>query len=279
MSNNLSPEKKALAVSMLAEGNSIRAVERVTSIHRDTIMRLGVRVGAACSQILDAKMRNLNCKEIQVDEIWGFIGKKQKLATEQDQALGRGDVWTYISLDRESKLVPSFLVGKRDAYHTKAFMQDLSGRLQNRVQLTSDCLSSYADAVERAFGSDVDYAQIVKTFSVTNLAKDAAHRYSPAEVVKTEKKSIQGRPRIDRISTSHIEKQNHTVRMHVRRLTRLTNAFSKKLENFEAAIAMHFAYYNFCKRHIAVRMTPAQSAGVESSEWSVTELLEKCGEI
>ena len=163
-------------------------------------------------------------------------------------------------------------------YHARVFMDDLAGRLVNRIQLTSDAMHAYPDAVDRGFGGAVDYGQIVKTYSVTNLTKEAASRYSPAEVVEVERKIIQGNPMIARISTSHVEKQNHTLRMHCRRLTRLTNAFSKKLDNFKAAVALNFAYYNFCKSHGAIRMTPAQAAGVESSQWTVAELIERCGE-
>ena len=263
---------------MLAEGSSIRSIERITGVnrnHRDTIMRLGVRIGEACVKIHDEKMRGLNCKNIEVDEIWGFIGAKRKNA---ERAGAYGDVWTFISLDSDSKLIPSFVVGKRDAYHTKMFIDDLSERVSNRIQLSSDSMTSYADAVERGFGSEVDYGQIEKTYSLSNLNKDAASRYSPCEVVKTERTIVSGMPDINRISTSHVEKQNHTLRMHCRRLTRLTNAFSKKIENFEAAVALNFAYYNFCKTHGAIRMTPAQAAGVESSAWTVAELVERCGE-
>ncbi len=160
----------------------------------------------------------------------------------------------------------------------REFIADLSSRLINRVQLTSDALVAYPDAVERGFGADVDYAQLVKTYAVTNLSKEAASRYSPAEVVKTERKVIMGNPRINRISTSHVEKQNHTLRMHCRRLTRLTNAFSKKLDNFKAAVALNFAYYNFVKIHGALRTTPAMAAGVSQSIWSVADLLEDAGE-
>lgn len=260
---------------MLAEGNSIRSIERMTGVHRDTIMRLGVRVGEACANIMDEKMHGLGCQQIEVDEIWGFVGAKRKNAA---RAGAYGDVWTFIALDSDTKLIPCYKVGKRDSYHAKAFMDDLAGRVKNRVQLSSDGLSAYVDAVERAFGTEVDYGQIVKTFSVTDLRKDAAVRYSPAEVVKVEKHSVSGEPKRDLICTSHIEKQNHTLRMHCRRLTRLTNAFSKKLENFEAAVALNFAYYNFCKTHGAIRCTPAQAAGVEASAWSVAELVERCGE-
>jgi IS1 family transposase len=275
MANNLETEKKVLAVSMLAEGSSIRAIERVTNIHRDTIMRLGVRVGEACVKIHDEKMRGVASKNIEVDEIWGFIGAKRKNA---NRVGAYGDVWTFIALDADTKLIPSFVVGKRDAYHTKMFIDDLAERVSNRIQLSSDSMTSYADAVERGFGSEVDYGQIEKTYQVTNLNKDAASRYSPCDVVKVERAVVTGMPDVSRISTSHVEKQNHTLRMHCRRLTRLTNAFSKKIENFEAAVALNFAYYNFCKTHGAIRMTPAQAAGVESSAWTVSELVERCGE-
>ena len=276
MANNLPTEKRVMAVAMLAEGSSIRAIERTLDVQRDTVMRLGVRVGQRCAQIQHERFRNLNCRQVEIDEIWGFIGKKQR----QISALqaGCGDVWTFIALDSESKLIPAFLVGKRDAYHAKAFMDDLAARLKNRVQLSSDALSAYAEAVERSFGSEVDYGQIVKTYSVTNLNRDAASRYSPADVVEIEKTVISGGPSIHRICTSHIEKQNHTLRMHCRRLTRLTNAFSKKLENFEAAVALNFAYYNFCKTHGAIRTTPAMAANVTNTHWTVADLVKACGE-
>jgi hypothetical protein len=160
----------------------------------------------------------------------------------------------------------------------RAFMEDLAGRLSRRVQLSSDALNAYPEAVESGFGSEVDYGQLVKTYGVVNLNKDAASRYSPAEVVKTERTVISGMPDVSHITTSHVEKQNHTLRMHCRRLTRLTNAFSKKFENFQAAVALNFAYYNFCKTHKSLRMTPAQAAGIESSAWTVEELVKRCGE-
>jgi len=276
MANILKTEKKVAAISMLCEGASIRAVERITGIHGDTIGRLALRVGQACKRIMDEKMRGLSCKQIEVDEIWGFVGAKQKNAR---RAGVYGDVWTFIALDADTKLIPSFIVGKRDSYHAKAFMSDLAGRLTNRVQISSDSLAAYQDATERAFGSEVDYGQVVKTYAVTPLGSAAASvRYSPSEVVSIEKTVVCGAPNVNRISTSHIEKQNHTLRMHCRRLTRLTNAFSKKFENFEAAVALNFAYYNFCKTNRAIRMTPAQAAGIESSAWTVEELVKHCGE-
>src|SRR5260221_9429236 len=181
MANILKIGKKVAVVSMLAEGASIRAIERITGVNQNTIMSLNRRVGDACKKIMDEKMRDLPCKQIEVDEIWGFIGAKQKNAR---RAGAYGDVWTFIALDADTKLIPSFVVGKRDAYHAKAFMSDLASRLKNRVQISSDALAAYEDAVERGFGADVDYGQIVKTYSVTALGKAAAVRYSPAGVVR-----------------------------------------------------------------------------------------------
>ncbi len=278
MANHLPFDKKTLVVSMLAEDSSIRAIERITDVNRNTIMNLGVRVGQACAKIMDQKMRGLDCRNIELDEIWGFIGKKRVNATEDEIGDGLGDVWTWIALDVDSKLIPSFHVGRRDGFDAWVFIDDLAPRLKRRVQLSSDALGAYPDAIERGFGANVDYGQIVKTYSVVNVGKSAAVRYSPAEVVEVKKSAVAGKPDFALISTSHVEKQNHTLRMHCRRLTRLTNAFSKKLENFEAAVALNFAYYNFCKTHGAVRMTPAQAAGVESSAWTVAELVERCGE-
>lgn len=275
MAYNLETAKKVQIVAMLCEGSSIRAIERITGVHRDTIMRLGVRMGDACAKILDAKMRALNCNHVEVDEAWGFIGAKRKNAARTGNY---GDVWVYIALDTETKLIPSYVVGRRDMYHTRCFMDDLASRLANTIQLTSDVMAAYGDAVERAFGSQVHYGQLSKTYSLVNLNKEAAQRYSPCEVVKTEKFVMVGTPDVSRITTSHVEKQNHTLRMHCRRLTRLTNAFSKKLENFQAAISLHFAYYNFVKSHGAIRCTPAQAAGIEASAWTVAELVERCGE-
>jgi IS1 family transposase len=278
MANILKTEKKVAVISLLAEGNSIRATERITGVNQNTIMSLGRRVGDACAKIMDEKMRGLTCRNVEIDEIWGFVGAKRKNA---NKAGAYGDVWTFIALDADTKLIPSFVVGKRDAYHAKMFMDDLASRLSMRVQISSDALNAYPDAFERSFGADADYGQIVKTFSVTPLGMDAAPaavRYSPAEVVKVEKTVISGTPDVSRITTSHVEKQNHTLRMHCRRLTRLTNAFSKKIENFEAAVSLNFAYYNFVKTHKAIRMTPAMAAGVENSHWTVAELVERCGE-
>lgn len=272
MANQLSTEKKITAVAMLAEGNSIRSIERMTGVHRDTIMRLGVRMGEGCAAIMDEKMRNLPCKVVQVDEIWGFVQMKEKTARVKRPNTEAGDVWTWIALDAETKLVPAFAIGDRTQYMANTFIEDLASRLSHRVQISTDGLAAYRGAIERAFGCEVDYGSIFKTFSDTQVAEQ--RRYSPPEVVRVEKKVVQGEPDVDLISTSYVEKQNHTLRMHCRRLSRLTNAFSKKLENFKAAVALHYAYYNFVKVHKTIRCAPAVEAGVINSAWTVTDLVE-----
>lgn len=278
MANVLPLDKQATAISMLSEGNSIRSVERMTGIHRDTVMRLGVRVGQACQQLMHESMRGLDCKQIQVDEIWGFIGKKAKNADEQDESEGLGDVWTFVAIDPESKVVPSFVVGKRDQEHTLRFTDDLASRMKGRIQLSSDGMNSYLNTVDASFGDEVDYGQIVKTFGSTEgEGYHPARRYSPPTVTGVKRKVISGQPDEKFICTSHVERQNLTMRMHMRRLTRLTNAFSKKRENFEAAVAMHFAYYNFAKIHSSIRCTPAMAAGVTNRLWKVEELVERAG--
>lgn len=272
MSNQLPTDKKITAVAMLCEGNSIRSIQRMTGVHRDTIMRLGVRMGEGCQRIMDERLQNLPCRNVQVDEVWGFIGKKAKNATPADRRAGEGDVWTWIAIDADTKLVPTFAVGDRTQYMANTFMSDLSARLAKRVQLSSDGLAAYPAAVERAFGAEVDYGSIIKTFNQTRVEEQ--RRYSPPDVVKVEKMTVQGTPDVDLISTSYVEKQNHTLRMHCRRLSRLTNAFSKKLENFKAAVALHYAYYNFVKAHTTVRCAPAVEAGVINSAWTVADLVE-----
>ncbi|HLX68720.1 MAG TPA: hypothetical protein VKV04_03745 [Verrucomicrobiae bacterium] len=278
MANNLPTEKKVLVASMLAEGSSIRGIERVTGINRNTIMSLGVRIGTACERIHDEKMINLNCRRLEVDEVWGFIGKKRRFTTGNEREQGLGDVWTYIAIDADSKLIPCYHVGRRVIDDTEYFISDLAARMTYRIQLTSDSMASYGESVANAFGENVDYAQVVKTYSVVNLSQPASGRYSPADVVKVERKHISGSPDRFYVTTSHVEKQNHTLRMHCRRLTRLTNAFSKKLENFKAAVALNFAYYNLVKVNVAVKTTPAVAAGVETKAWTMAELVERCGE-
>ena len=244
----------------------------MTGIQRDTIMRLGVRVGQNCKTILDEKMRGLDCKRIEVDEIWGFIGKKQANVRSTGNRAEVGDVWTFLAIDTETKLMPCFVVGKRDKYHTNIFMEDLASRMKNRIQLSSDAMNAYADAVERNFGGDVDYGQIVKEYS--SPVAEERHKYSPAKLWAVYCEAINGIPESRLVSTSMIERANLTLRTHCKRIARLTLAFSKKKENFEAAIALHLAYYNFVRSHGTLRMTPAMAAGVEKSFWTVNDLVD-----
>jgi IS1 family transposase len=274
MANILPKDMQITAISALVEGTSIRAVERMTGIARNTVMRLAVRVGQTCAKVMDQEMRGLDCKRVQVDEMWGFIGKKQRNV--QPGEVSKGDVWTWVAIDADTKLVPSYLVGKRDSAHARAFIDDLASRLNNRVQISSDGLGAYIEAIKQGFGYNVDYGQIVKSFSTD--PNDTRGRYSPPVVIKVEKEPIEGNPDPKHISTSYVERQNLTMRMHVRRLTRLTNALSKKLENFEAAIGLHFAYYNFVKSHGTLKCTPAMAAGVTNSFWTVGDLVDMAAE-
>lgn len=272
MANVLPREKQVAVVSALAEGSAIRQIERMTGVNRNTIMNLGVRIGNGCARLLDEKMQNLPCRQLQFDEIWGFIGKKERRVTAEDDPT-LGDVWTFCAIDPETKLVPSFRVGKRNSATANAFVADVKARMANRVQISSDALREYVEAIERSFGADVDFAQIIKTYTHDYSILPEV-RFSAPEVVTTEKRRVAGHPNMRLASTSHIERLNGTTRLHMRRLTRLTYAFSKKRENFEAAVALHFAYYNFVKRHNSLRMTPAMAAGVERDFWTIGDLIE-----
>jgi IS1 family transposase len=274
MANTLTVEKQVMAIHALAEGMSIRSVEAMTSIHRDTVMRLGVKVGTACRQLMDEQMRGLDCRHIQVDEIWGFVGCKQRNIDPNNNSEGYGDVWTFVALDPETKLVPTFHVGKRDWEDTNAFVHDLSTRLKNKIQLSSDGMNQYLNTVEDAFGTEVDYGQIVKIYGGGADDIETQRRYSPPPVTAITKKVIYGEPDLETISTSHVERQNLSVRMRNRRLTRLTNAFSKKLENFRASMGLTYAYYNYVKYHRSIRCTPAMAADVSKKLWTVRDLVE-----
>jgi IS1 family transposase len=271
MANVLPIDAQIQVVAALAEGSSIRSIERMTGIHRDTIMRLGVRIGEGCISLMDEKMRDLDCNRLEIDEVWGFIGKKEaRLKADDDPTLG--NVWTYCAIDAETKLVPTFHVAShRTKEATTEFMRDVASRMRNRIQVSTDSLRSYRDAVEAAFGADVDYAQIVKIYG---HEPGDDHRYSQPEVIGTEKTVMIGMPDRDLISTSYVERLNATTRLHMRRLTRLTLAFSKKMQNFRAAVGLHFAYYNFVRRHNTLRCTPAMAAGVEGTFWTVADLVE-----
>ena len=268
--NILRKEKQEAAIEALVEGVSIRSTERMFGIHRDTIMRLMVRVGQGCVHLMDSYMKNLKGENYQVDEIWCYVGKKQRHLKETDNVEELGDQWVFVALDADSKLIPSYLVGKRTAENAQAFVADLSNRLDNRIQLSSDALSAYVEAVESAFGAEVDYGQVVKTYEAEPIGPG---RYSPPHVISAERTVIQGNPERSKISTSYIERQNLTMRMQMRRFTRLTNAFSKKLENLKAAVALHFAHYNFVRIHKTLRVTPAMEAGVTNRLWTIPDLL------
>jgi IS1 family transposase len=268
--NILKREKQEVAIAALVEGASIRSVERMTGIHRDTIMRLGLRAGQGCVNLMDSYMQNLKCQNVQVDEIWCYVGKKQRHLKESDPE-EFGDQWVFVALDADSKLIPSYLVGKRTGENAQAFLDDLSDRLDNRIQLSSDGLKAYIDAVDESFGKDIDYGQVVKTYEAEPMG---AGRYSPPHVVSAERKVIIGNPKTSNISTSYVERQNLTMRMQMRRFTRLTNAFSKKLDNLKAAVALHFAHYNFVRIHKTLRVTPAMEAGITNRLWSISDILE-----
>lgn len=269
MANVLNTDKQNMIIGALAEGSSIRSIERMTGVHRDTIMRLGVKIGQGCTKLMDGTMRDLPCTRLEMDEIWGFVGKKEAHLKEGDS--GVGSVWTYCAIDADTKLVPAFMVGDRDKATTHAFCKDVASRMRTRVQISTDGLRHYVTAMESAFGADADFAQVVKIYGQPE-AHD--HRYSTPEVIGTDKTVVSGAPDYDLISTSYVERLNATTRLHMRRLTRLTLAFSKKRENFEAAVGLHFAYYNFVKRHSTIRCTPAMAAGVANTFWSVGDLVE-----
>jgi IS1 family transposase len=271
MANVLNTDKQIAIIAALAEGSSIRSIERITGVHRDTVMRLGVRVGMGCTILMHERMRGLSCARLEMDEIWGFVGKKERHVREGDS--GVGSVWTFCAIDADTKLVPAFKVGDRDSKTANAFLADVAWRMTGRVQISTDGLAAYREAIERSFGGDADYGQIIKTYG----HEEASHpqrRYSAPEFVASEKKIIQGTPNYDLISTSYIERLNATTRLHMKRLSRLTLAFSKKRENFEAAVGLHFAYYNFVKRHNTLRCTPAMAAGVAPTFWTVGDLIE-----
>lgn len=271
--NKLKREKQIQVISMLCEGSSIRSTERVLGVHRDTIMRLAVRVGQNCQRLHDEHMQGFHSKFIQCDEIWSYVGKKQgRLTDEEKQNRASGDQYTFVGIDAETKLVPAFHVGKRDGLNTMQFIRILKERLNGngRIQLTTDAWAGYEDAVNWHFGREIDFAQQVKRYAA-QPAGDG--RYSPPAVSGVVSTVICGNPNWKNISTSYVERQNLTMRMHMRRLTRLTNAFSKKLENLKAAVALHFAYYNFCRVHQSLRITPAMEAGITEHIWPLDEIV------
>jgi IS1 family transposase len=265
------PDAAARAIQCLIEGCSIRSTERLTGLNRNTIMRLLKTIGQKCEKLLDEKLRNLNCRYVQCDEIWSFVAKKQRQVRNGDNLYEVGDQWIFVAMDADTKLVASYVIGKRTMENTRQFVGDLHDRLANQVQLTTDGFNFYRNAVEETFGLDVDFAQLVKLYG--DYGQHGTERYSPSPIIEVISKVRIGNPSKSDISTSYVERQNLTMRMQLRRLTRLTNAFSKKLAHLKAAVALHFAYYNFCRVHSSLRVTPAMEAGLTDHIWSVEELL------
>jgi IS1 family transposase len=269
--NKLSMAKRVQIVSALVEGNSIRATVRMTGASKNTVVKLLADLGQACAEHQDKVFRNLKCQRIQCDEIWSFVGKKQKQVREEERyTFGIGDVYTWVAIDADTKLVPCWHLGRRDAHAAMTFIKDLAERLASRVQLTTDGHRPYLNAVEEAFGADVDYAMLVKLYKGGNTDDT---RYSPAECTGAHKEAITGNPDFDHVSTSYIERQNLTMRMNMRRFTRLTNGFSKKIENHMHAVAIHYMHYNFVRIHKSLRCTPAMAAGVTEHLWSVEDMV------
>jgi transposase-like protein/IS1 family transposase len=266
----LSLAKAEMILKMLCEGVSVRSIERLTEVHRDTILRLLVKAGERCEKLLGDKIRNVPCKDVELDEIWSWVFCKEK-AKRVDHDPSFGDNYCFVAIERNTKLVLNFALGKRDQATTNQFIEGLrQATARQPYQLTADGFPAYPSAIENTLSDRVDFAQLVKVYRAT---PEGERRYSPAEVVSTERVPVIGNPDPARICTSIVERQNLTMRMQMRRLTRLTNAFSKKWENLWAALCLHFAWYNFCRVHRSLRVTPAMQSGIADHVWSLTELL------
>ena len=271
-SMRLDMDKAVLCLSLLTEGSSIRSTERVSGVHRDTIMRLLRLAGAKCEALLNRLVRGVEVEDVQADELWSFVGMKEKTKHRRhitDPELG--DAYTFVGIERHSKLVLAWHLGRRNSWDAHDFIEKLSTATTGRFQLSTDGFSGYPNAVEYAFGARVDFGQLIKTYSAETV--DSERRYSPARIISAEKIAISGAPAEERICTSHVERTNLHIRMQMRRFTRLTNAFSRKRDNLRAALALHFAAYNFTWMHSSIRMTPAMKAGIARKPWSVRDLL------
>jgi IS1 family transposase len=270
--NQITNAKRSAVVAALVEGNSIRATVRMTGVAKNTVVKLLLELGEACSKLHDETVRNVRSRRVQCDEIWSFVYAKAKNVTAEiaEKHADAGDVWTWTAIDADSKLIVSWFIGTRDAGAAYTFMQDVASRLRNRVQLTTDGHKPYLAAVEDAFGADIDYAMLQKLYGADPQAET---RYSPAQCIGTRTAVITGEPNPKHLSTSYVERQNLTMRMSMRRFTRLTNGFSKKVENHAAALALYFVYYNFARVHQTLRVTPAMEAGIADHAWSVSELV------
>jgi IS1 family transposase len=273
--NKLNRTKQAQVIAALVEGNSINSTVRMTGVHKTTILKLLASVGIASADYQDRTLRNLTCKRVQCDEVWQFCYAKEKnVPADKKGQFGYGDVWTWVAIDADTKLIPSWTLGNRDARTAKILIDDLASRLAHRIQLTTDGHKAYLEAVEGAFGCDIDYAMLIKTYESTQEET----RYSPADCTSCERKPMMGHPDPEHISTSYIERQNLTMRMTMRRFTRLTNAFSKKVENHAYSVALYTMHYNFCRIHKSLRVTPAMEAGITDHVWTIEEMLSKIGQ-
>ena len=273
--NTLPKHKKALILRCLIEGNSIRSTARIADVSRNTVAKLLADAGRACSDHQDQALRGLTCRRIQVDEAWSFVYAKQKNVPRAKSAPPEaGDVWTWVAIDADTKLVPSWCVGDRTSATGIVLMDDLRSRLANRVQLTTDGHRAYLEAVEGAFGGDIDYAMLVKIYGPSEGSTPTETRYSPPSCKGTKRAVIYGDPDADHVSTSYVERQNLTMRMGMRRFTRLTNAFSKKLESHVNALALHYMHYNFVRIHQSLRVTPAMEVGVTDRLWEISDIVD-----
>jgi len=270
--NVLSTDRRVMVVASLVEGMSINATCRMTEVAKHTVLKLLEDMGCACAAYHDRAVRNLRVRRLQCDEIWAFVYAKQKNVTLEQMQQGVGDVWTWTAIDADTKLIVSYMLGDRGASTAQSFMRDVAGRIANRFQLTTDGHRVYADAVEDAFGADIDYAMLVKIYGASNNSPES--RYSPATCIGCRTGILNGDPNPDYISTSFVERQNLSMRMGMRRFTRLTNGFSKKLENHGHMVALYFLHYNFCRIHKTLRVTPAMEAGLTDHVWTLEELLE-----
>ena len=269
--NRLSKTDRVNVIRCLVEGNSIRSTVRITGVAKNTVAKLLVDMGKACSEYQDKAFRHLTCKRLQLDEIWSFVYCKAKNVPAEKANEDVGDVWTWTAICADTKLIPSWHVGSRDCDSARTFCNDLAGRLTGRVQITSDGHHAYVEAIHGAFGYDVDYAQLVKIYGAPF---EGERRYTPSECLGCRKRRMRGDPDARHVSTSYVERANLTMRMSMRRFTRLTNAFSKKIENHVAAISLHFMFYNFCRVHQSLRSTPAMKAGVADHLWTIEELVD-----
>lgn len=268
--NKLTHDKRVQILNLLVEGNSMRATARIADVAFNTVAKLFIETAEVCAVYQDKVFRNLTCKRLQLDEIWSFVYAKAKNVPEGKQGQA-GDVWTWVAIDADTKLVPSWRIGSRDGATACEFVADLAARLANRVQITSDGHRPYLEAVEKAFGSEVDFAQLIKIYGE---AVEGQKRYSPAECIGAKKSKVVGNPDLCCVSTSFVERQNLTMRMSIRRFTRLTNAFSKKIENHAHSVALHYMHYNFVRLHKTLRVSPAMAAGVTDRLWTISDIVQ-----